>query len=144
AAVGLALGVLVGCAPRYQPMGPATEAPRLAAHALVAADGVRLPLRWWLPAGGEPRAVVVALHGLNDYSQAFDRPAQAWAGHGIATYAYDQRGFGAGAQPGIWPGIDTLAADLHAAVQAVSQRHPGVPVYLLGESMGGAVIVAAL
>lgn len=144
AAAGFAVALLAACAPRYQPMGPVTAVPRIEERALVAADGIQLPIRWWLPAEGEPRAVIVALHGMNDYSQAFDRPAQAWARDGIATYAYDQRGFGAGPQPGIWPGADTLADDLYGAVRAVSVRHPDVPIYLLGESMGGAVIVAAL
>ncbi|MEI2418092.1 lysophospholipase [Orrella sp. JC864] len=140
----LAAVLLAACAPRYQPMGPATGTPRLAGQSLVAADGAELPLRAWLPEQGAPRAVIVALHGLNDYSQAFDRPARAWARQGIATYAYDQRGFGAGPRPGIWAGADTLAADLEAAVRAVSARHPDTPLHLLGESMGGAVILAAL
>lgn len=93
---------------------------------------------------GDPKAVIIALHGLNDYSNAFADPAAYWARNGIATYAYDQRGFGATDRPGIWAGTQTLVADLAATVTAVRSRHPGVPVYLLGESMGGAVIMVAL
>ena len=50
------------------------------------------------------RAVILALHGFNDYSNAFEGPGEVWAGHGIATYAYDQRGFGAAPERGLWPG----------------------------------------
>jgi len=138
-----ALLALSGCMPLRQPMGPAVQAPRIEGDALVAADGLRLPLRAWLPEG-PPRAAIVAVHGMNDYSRAFDMPAAHWAGQGIATYAYDQRGFGAAPQPGVWADTRTLAADLEAAVDAVAARHPGLPIYLLGESMGGAVVVAAL
>ncbi|RXN91710.1 alpha/beta hydrolase [Achromobacter aloeverae] len=125
-------------------MGPAVRAPAIDGNALVTPDDARLPLRAWLPYRQPPWAVIVALHGMNDYSNAFDLPAQYWAYYGIATYAYDQRGFGASARPGIWSDTDTMVADLNAAVAAAHARHPGVPVYVLGESMGGAVVAAAL
>lgn len=126
-------------------MGPAVRPPALAEGTVIAPDGARLPLRSWLPEGGEaPRAAVVALHGMNDYSNAFDMPGRYWARRGVATYAYDQRGFGASENPGIWATADTMVADLHAAVAAVAARHPGVPLFVLGESMGGAVVLSAL
>lgn len=135
--------MLSGCAATYQPMGPEVQPARVEGRFLVASDGARLPLRSWQP-DGPPRAVVVALHGMNDYSNAFDAPARHWREQGIATYAYDQRGFGASALPGIWAGTDTMVADLDAAVEALAARHPGVPLFVLGESMGGAVTIAAL
>jgi len=49
----------------------------------------------WLP-DGTPGAIVLALHGFNDYSNAFATTGQAFAASGIAVFAYDQRGFGAG------------------------------------------------
>ncbi|MGQ9370244.1 lysophospholipase [Azospirillum sp. ST 5-10] len=141
----LVLGLLLtGCAARLQPMGPALADPQLADGAIVAADGYTLPTRSWLPETGRPRAVVLALHGFNDYSNAFADTGRAFAANGIATYAYDQRGFGATRDPGIWPGVETLVADLRTATAVVRSRHPGVPFYLLGESMGGAVVLTAL
>ncbi|AWK85816.1 alpha/beta hydrolase [Azospirillum thermophilum] len=126
-------------------MGRPVTQPRLTAQSLVAADGFELPMRVWLPEGGEaPRAVIVALHGFNDYSNAFETAGRNLARHGIATYAYDQRGFGATRDRGIWPGTDTLVADLGTAVEQVRARHPRVPVHVLGESMGGAVVLTAL
>jgi alpha-beta hydrolase superfamily lysophospholipase len=108
-----------------------------------AIDGYRLPLRHW-PADGPPRAIVIGLHGFNDYSNAFAEPAAWFARRGIATYAYDQRGFGATEDAGYWAGTEALVADLDAVVTAVRARHPGVPVTLLGESMGGAVIMVTM
>src|SRR5439155_7629246 len=89
-------------------------------------------------------AVLLALHGFNDYSNAFDGPGEIWAKEGIATYAYDQRGFGAAPERGFWPGRAALAADAAAAAQILRRLYPGVPLYLLGDRMGGAVAVIAL
>src|SRR5215831_6525254 len=124
------------------PDGP-PRAAQLAEKALIADDGATLPLRTWLPEG-KPKAVILALHGFNDYSNAFAAPAEEWAKHGIATYAYDQRGFGAAAERGMWAGRAALAADVATAAGVLRRRYPGVPLYILGESMGGAVAVVAM
>ena len=94
-ALALLLVALAACAPRLEERAVRGE-PALGAAAITAGDGHRLPLRVW-PAAEGPRAVVLALHGVNDYGNAFAAPAAWWAARGIATYAYDQRGFGAGA-----------------------------------------------
>ncbi len=120
--------------------------PRLADREFVAADGVALPLRVWLPPGDDPdrvKAVILALHGFDDYSNAFAIPAKLWAADGIATYAYDQRGFGQAPDHGLWPGRAPLAADAATAASLLRRRYPGKPLYLLGESMGAAVAIVA-
>ena len=115
----------------------------VADDAIVAHDGTHLPLRRW-EADGALRAVIVALHGMSDYSNAFDMPGRVWAKQGITTLAYDQRGFGRSDNPGIWAGADAMRADLDDAVAAARACYPGVPVFALGESMGGAVVLTAL
>jgi len=134
---------VASCAPVVRPMGPPVAPPALTQDALIAADGAVLPMQSWLPRG-RPKAVLLGLHGFNDYANAFAMPAPWWAERGIATYAWDQRGFGAAPDRGYWPGRETLSADLRAAVRAVRARHPDVPLFLLGVSMGGAVIMNAL
>jgi len=154
------LTLSAGCAPtidedaRLAGIGTARAAsepkpvPHFTETGFVAADGAVLPLRKWLPprdrGGGEAKAVILALHGFNDYSNAFEGPGESWSKEGIATYAYDQRGFGATPERGFWPGRAVLAADAATATQILRRLHPGVPVYLLGDSMGGAVAVIAL
>jgi acylglycerol lipase len=140
---GLLMGLLLSaCATAPHPAGPDIQTPVLEADAIVAADGARLPLRSWLPEA-EPKAVVIAVHGMNDYSNAFDGPGKALAAKGIAVYAYDQRGFGRGPHPGWWSSTAAMAADLRTAARLLAARHPGAPLYLLGESMGGAVTIEA-
>lgn len=138
AALSLLPFLLVACAPRIEGAGPPRTTPALDDGAIVAADGARLPLHVW-KAEGATRAVFVALHGFNDYGRAFADPAADWANRGITTYAYDQRGFGATATRGLWPGTEALVSDLASAVRLVRAANPGVPLYVVGESMGGAV-----
>ncbi|MEK9971208.1 MAG: lysophospholipase [Ferrovibrio sp.] len=141
------LGWLAACAPRLQPTGEAVVVPQIAANqtAWQAADGRLLPLRHWLAAGsGEPRAIILAMHGFNDYSNAFTEAAEWWAGRGIATYAPDQRGFGRSPYVGFWPGKDRLADDVVELHAVLRRLHPQVPIFWLGESMGGAVVLHAM
>ncbi len=135
-------GPVAGCAPSLYEAGPPVQAPQMTDDALVMADGARLPLRKTLPAG-PIKAVVVGVHGFNDYSDAFREAGAALAPRGIAVYAYDQRGFGAAPDVGGWAGDRTLVADLDQAVALIKARHPGVPIFALGESMGGAVVLEA-
>jgi len=140
----LFLASLAGCAtPLVQQRGERLTTPRLEADRVVAADGAALPLSVWRPQGA-PRAVVLALHGFNDYRQAFAEVGPFLATRGIATYAYDQRGFGATEQRGIWPGTALLVDDARTVAALLRQAHPGRPLYLLGESMGGAVAMSVL
>jgi acylglycerol lipase len=119
--------VLAACTP---------EAPRLPPM-----DGPP-PHRVWLPEE-PPRAVILALHGFNDYSNAFERFGHYAVEHGVAVHAYDQPGFGAQRGAGRWPGIPALLAELRREHQRIVELHPERPVYLLGESMGAAVLIAA-
>jgi alpha-beta hydrolase superfamily lysophospholipase len=106
-------------------------------------DGAELPYFSWQPHGA-PKAVIVGLHGFGDYSiNAFSLPAPSFTSHAVALYAYDQRGFGAAPHRGLWPGVSTLAADCLAVTKLVAERHRGVPVFIMGESMGAAVAIVA-
>ncbi|HZK92482.1 MAG TPA: alpha/beta hydrolase [Stellaceae bacterium] len=125
-----------------QPVPPHAAHPSITEAAFTTTDAEMLPMRHWLPPG-EPKAVILALHGFNDYSNAFDAPAKIWAARGIATYAYDQRGFGGAPGRTLWPGSAALATDAVTAASLLRRVYPGKPLYLLGESMGGAVAILA-
>jgi alpha-beta hydrolase superfamily lysophospholipase len=135
--------VAMRCAPVQAPAGPEVEGPVLHEGHLAAADGAELPLRSWLPEA-PPKAVLIALHGFNEYSKFFDGIGRFLAERGVASYAYDQRGFGGTANRGLWPGAAALASDLRAATTAVRARQPRVPLYVFGESMGAAVVMTTM
>lgn len=130
--------------PRVQLPGDEPQQPRVEESHAAMADGTMLPLRRWLPEAGEPQAVLLALHGLNDYGAAFDELGEYLAELRFAVHAFDQRGFGATPQRGIWPGGDVLANDAWQVAELLRERYSGVPLYVLGESMGGAVLLQAL
>jgi alpha-beta hydrolase superfamily lysophospholipase len=127
----LICSLVIGCAPQEQAYHPAET------------GDISLPQRSWLPKG-KPKAVVIALHGFNDYSHAFEATGTFLKGHGIAVIAYDQRGFGKAPDTGVWANEKNLVADLAAHVKQASRRWPHTPVYILGESMGGAVAAVAV
>jgi len=140
----MVMATLAGCAgPRIQPSLPNDRVPVLHETDAVMSDGYVLPLSVWRP-DGETRAVVLALHGMNDYRHAFADVGVHLAAAGIVTYAYDQRGFGETQWRGVWAGTERLIRDMETMTALVHARYPDRPLYLLGESMGGAVLLASL
>lgn len=140
-----ASAAVTGCAPMVQSAGVPEvgfSGPRLEDDTFVSFDGGRMGLKRWLPSG-EPAVVVAALHGMNDYSNAFHFAAPVWAEQGIATYAYDQRGFGRSPQRGVWGGEALMTEDLRVFVALLRQKHPNAALVVAGESMGGAAAIAA-
>ena len=145
ALAGLLILLLAGCAPLKQhtlSTSPAFDVPRLEQHDFVSFDGARLGMQHW-DAADEPWAVVIGLHGMDDYANTFHLAAEHWAGEGITTYAYDQRGFGRSPQRGVWPGAQLMDEDLRTFAALIRQRFPHAIVAVAGVSMGGAVAIDA-
>jgi len=98
-----------------------------------------LELRAW-QTPGEPKAVILALHSFGDYSAAFDLSAPDLAADGYQVYSFDQAGFGTRMlADGRWAGEQRLVAEAAGAARRLAERHPDTPLFLLGESLGGAV-----
>lgn len=131
---------LLSCAPTVQKLGHPSIEPELAQNGFLMPDGTVLPFRTWQPEA-DTRAIVIAVHGFNDYSDAFTSAGTYWADQGIITYAYDQRGFGRTASPGIWADKDALSSDLKTVLKLVREAHPEASVTVLGVSMGAAVLI---
>jgi alpha-beta hydrolase superfamily lysophospholipase len=136
--------LLCACAKPYvQSEGKTRSLPALHETYAVMDDGYRLPLTRWGPEG-HCRVQVLALHGLNDYRNAFESTGSFLAAQGVTVFAYDQRGFGESDGFGLWHGSDRMLRDLRLMVSLLNTKHPGCPLYVLGESMGGAITLAAL
>jgi len=135
--------LLSACSPMmYQP-GKKIQIAQIKNNKFYTEDGVVLPVKKWLPEKNI-HAVIIALHGFNDYRQFFQLPGRFFKQHNIACYAYDQRGFGESLNPGFWPGLNAFSDDLATFIHLIKQQHPDVPVYLLGHSMGGAIIIVTM
>ncbi len=137
----LAVFIISACAPSPSRSGEAVRAASLQDGTFVTPDNVSLATRTWL--AEEPVAIMVALHGFNDYSNAFEETATFLMAKGVSTYAYDQRGFGESGELGTWAGTETYVQDLRDFCAYLRQLHPGLPLYVMGESMGGAITMVA-
>lgn len=136
---------LAACAPVVQQAARPSAAfagPRLQGDRFVSFDGTELGLSRW-EAEGEPWAVIVGLHGMNDYGNAFWLAGPWWARRGVTTYAYDQRGFGRSPQRGVWGGEALMTEDLRTLCALARRRYPHAVIAVVGESMGGAVAIDA-
>jgi len=132
--------LLCGCAVPMARPNHVSAQPTVTDGHFSMADGTLLPYRAWLPAG-PPRAVVLALHGMNDSRDAWEYPAPDFASAGIAVFSPDQRGFGATPKRGNWSGSDDLAADARQMATVLHARFPHTRLILMGESMGAAVLM---
>jgi alpha-beta hydrolase superfamily lysophospholipase len=103
-------------------------------------DGTQITAYRWDPAGA-PRAVVQLTHGMGEHAQRYEYVARALNDAGFAVYAQDHRGHGASSDPealgdmgpGSWP---ALVEDIGLLSARIRAEHPGLPLILLGHSMG--------
>ncbi len=120
----------------------ASEPRRMRCGVFKASDGEDVPYRLWIPR--RARAMLILLHGACDYSGAFDIIGPRLMRAGFAVLAYDQRGFGASPSRGRWMGEKRMIADLvEAATFCRIRLADTLPLFVIGESMGGAVAVHA-
>lgn len=135
---------LQACTPMIHPAGTSVSSCVINKNVYITNDATELPLKIWPPSEQESKAVIIALHGFNDYSHFFQQPGDYFSQHKIVSYAYDQRGFGGSSNHGLWAGVDTYLDDLLCFIDQVAERHSDIPVYLLGESMGGAIVISTV
>lgn len=140
--VFLSIFFFSSCTPKFIPTGDVIEKPTLAEKVFVSFDGTKLPLKIWLP-NNNPQSIFIALHGFNDYSNFIKDNIGLLNKQKIGVYSYDQRGFGESLNKGMWPSQEALCRDLNTIISLVKKRHPEIPLYLLGDSMGGAIIMVA-
>lgn len=130
-----------------------SAAMRTAEIVVPAVDELALHGYSWLPDDADPKAVVLLVHGMAEHCHRYERLATALTGAGYAVYAYDHRGHGRTAieNPGEMLGhfADSggwrlVLADLDAVRADVVRRHPGLPLFVLGHSMGSLIARAYL
>ncbi|ASV40346.1 alpha/beta hydrolase [Pseudomonas sp. NS1(2017)] len=116
---------------------------------LTANDRSRLYVNQWMPEG-PAKAVVMLSHGMAEHSGRYARLAEALCGAGYGLYALDQRGHGRTADEGTLglyaetDGWNKVVGDLARLNQHIGQQQPGLPIVLLGHSMGSYIAQAYL
>ncbi|MGH3752091.1 MAG: lysophospholipase [Pseudonocardiaceae bacterium] len=93
----------------------------------------------WLPPD-RARAVVVIVHGLHEHSARYAHVGGRLAGAGFAAYAADHRGHGrSDGQRANLERMALIVADLGSFVRFAAERHGGLPVFMVGHSLGGLI-----
>jgi alpha-beta hydrolase superfamily lysophospholipase len=101
----------------------------------------RIAWQSWSPAGDQQlKGVVTIAHGYGEHIGRYEHVAQRLSEAGFAVYGPDHHGHGKSAGKRGRVSIQTAAADLDQMVVMISKRrHPELPQFLLGHSMGGAI-----
>jgi len=92
-----------------------------------------------------PRAALVLAHGLSEHSERYDHVGRFLAGQGVSVHSYDHLGHGRSGGPRGWvEDFQHFLDDLALFHGAVAAGNPGLPLFLLGHSMGGLIVTAYL
>ncbi|MEM9719680.1 MAG: lysophospholipase, partial [Bacteroidota bacterium] len=105
-------------------------------------DGKKLYLQGWEPEG-ERKAAIFLVHGLGEHSGRYVAIAQKFVEQGFAVYTFDGRGHGKSSQPKVTAYIEQLEPyleDVDALFQKMKSYVGDVPCFILGHSMGGALV----
>lgn len=103
-------------------------------------DGTRLHVRDWLP-DTAPKAAVLIIHGYAEHSGRYAWTGEQLAARGYAVHAFDLRGHGQSDGPRVLiKSMNEYLDDVDAALARAVRETPGVPIFLLGHSMGGGVL----
>ncbi len=136
--------MLTGCSPQFvTPTATTVSSSGISGQVFTTYDNTQLPLRVWKPTD-EIAGVIIALHGFNDYSNFIKDAAPFFNKYQLAVYAYDQRGFGETKARGRWSGSQALINDLATFIAQLKLIYPDTPLYILGDSMGGAVTILTM
>ncbi|MFD7065282.1 alpha/beta hydrolase [Streptomyces sp. NPDC059906] len=106
-------------------------------HTLTGTRG-RIAVREW-PAG-RPRYVALLVHGYGEHAGRYEEVAGVLTGHGAAVYAPDHAGHGrSDGERVVVEDFEDVVTDVHAVADLARAAHPGLPVVMVGHSMGGLI-----
>lgn len=119
----------------------------MAANLWQAQDGTRFPFKFWLPAEMPPKAVVIGVHGLSGAVHDHEILAEALRKEGYAFYGAELRGQGndpVRERVGDIKAARVWHTDLWDFHRLVIEKHPGIPVIWVGESLGSLIACGAV
>ncbi|MEU2927828.1 lysophospholipase [Streptomyces sp. NPDC007251] len=103
-------------------------------------DGTHGPLavhEWPHPA---PRYLALLAHGYGEHAGRYGELAAVLTAHGAAVYAPDHAGHGRSAGERVLiEDFEDVVTDVHRVAERARTAHPGLPLVLIGHSMGGLI-----
>lgn len=105
-------------------------------------DGLRLHVHRWLP--DRPKALVLVAHGVLEHGGRYAELARRLSQANLAVWIPDCRGHGRSGGSRVWVDrFDRYVDDFLGVLAEARGNHPGLPVFLIGHSMGGLVATRA-
>ncbi len=104
--------------------------------------GLELFTQSWLP-DTPAKAIIVLVHGLGEHSGRYPHVVNHLVPLGFAIYSFDHRGHGRSAKK-LGAHVNNWAeyrSDVQAFLQNVRQQAPDLPLFLMGHSMGGLIVL---
>ena len=86
----------------------------------------------------------MAIHGYNDYSNSFKIPAEYLSKSNIFTFSFDLDGFGRNDNSSFWFPLSVHKQVIKEELLKLKKQYPKKKIFLLGESMGGAIITSLM
>src|ERR1700712_584325 len=122
---------------------PKVERSTYSTSSIATRDGVDLYLHRWEAAPSFPRplARIALVHGLAEHARRYEAFALRLNEAGIELIAMDLRGHGKSPGERVWiESFDDYLLDTDALLDvAQTTAPPGIPLFLMGHSMGGAI-----
>ncbi|MFZ5645935.1 MAG: alpha/beta hydrolase [Bacillota bacterium] len=105
-------------------------------------DGLKIFAREWMPKEVNPKGIVCLVHGFGEHSGRYPHLAEHLTAEGYGIFSFDLRGHGkSGGQRGHTPGYEAFMDDISLLLKEARQRHPDIPGFLYGHSMGGNLVL---
>lgn len=97
----------------------------------------------WVDPDKEPKAAVLCVHGLGLYNNTYEEFGKALSQKGYAVFAMDVPGFGSFQNKETHQPIDfeICLEDMTKTIKLIRRAYPKLPIFVLGESMGGAIVL---
>jgi alpha-beta hydrolase superfamily lysophospholipase len=103
--------------------------------------GIELYYQFWVP-DGEPKAVLIIIHGLGEHGGRYPHVIERLVPHGYAVYTMDLRGHGRSSeQRGYINSYGEIRSDVKTFIEIVQKKEAGKPLFLMGHSLGGLIVL---
>jgi acylglycerol lipase len=137
--VGTIIGAILFCRSTM----PNTARSTYSTSSIATRDGLNLHLHRWQAAANYPKPVarIALVHGLAEHARRYEAFALRLNEAGIELIAMDLRGHGKSPGERVWiESFDDYLLDTDALLDvAQTTAPPGIPLFLMGHSMGGAI-----
>lgn len=104
-----------------------------------------LPIHFWPCAGGKPKAILLCIHGMCLHSGSYQSFAECMSKKGFLVVALDVRGLGSWMQSSgqEYLNLSACLSDISSLSGELKTLCPDLPIFLIGESMGGGIVLQA-